>query len=386
VWRLNRYLFAEVTFSGMGAVGVFVFILITGNAMKDIVGLLAEGRIPLGLFFHLIGLLLPFAVSFALPMGMLIGILAVMGRLSANHELTAMRSAGISLWRVARPVLLVALLGTVIASWINAWYAPQARSTYKAVINDLVRTDPVRFIVPRTFIHDFPGYVLYAGEREAGQLRNFWLWELDDQRRAVRLLRADEGAFSFDEDRDSLVLTLRNGFTELRDASNPDDVQQLQPSLLFRDARIRLPLDRLLGDANRPRTLDMLSAPALWQKHSAAQALASVTDDPALRQSLAAQAAEAIYHLSRRLALGCAVFSLCLLGVPLGLRASRTETYANAALALALSLAYYVALVLIGWTADKPALHPELLVWLPNLVCHAIGWPLIARANHGVRG
>ena len=216
MFTLSRYVSRLVTITSLSGILLFVFILITGNAMRDILGLLANGTIPFSLFLELLWLLVPYAFSFAMPLGVLIGILLTMGRMSANQELTALKAAGISLYSIAAPVLFVALCGSMLAVYINTIHAPQARASYKSILNDLVRTDPLRFIVPRAFIHDFPGYVLYVGEKEEGRMKEFWLWELDDQKRAVRLLRAEEGTFVFDEKTDSLVLTLVEGFAELQ--------------------------------------------------------------------------------------------------------------------------------------------------------------------------
>lgn len=378
---LSRYLIRSVAAAAAGGVLVFVFILITGNALRELLGLLVEGRIPLDLFGRLLWLLIPYAISFAMPLGVLIGILLVAGRLSANREITAMRAAGIPLQRLAAPVLFVALAGTALAGYINGMHAPGARASYKAILNDLVRTDPLRFIVPRTFIHDFPGYVLYVADKEEDRLQGFWLWELDDEKRAVRLLRAEEGSFSFDEEQDALVLTLREGFTELRDAENPDDLQTLQPTLAFRDARIRLPLGAILGEANRPRGLSHLTAGGLLALQREAEARARETAVPAEREEWEHRAARARYEFSKRFAMAASVVSLALFGLPLGIRVGRTETYANFALALLISLAYYLALIMVGWVENEPRWRPELLVWLPNLVAQALGAFLLYRAD-----
>jgi lipopolysaccharide export system permease protein len=380
-FRLHRYLFVLVAGASLAGVALFVFVLITGNAMRDIFGLLAEDRIPPTLFFELLWLLLPYAVSFAMPLGLLIGILLVMGRLSANNELTAIRTAGLSLWTVAAPVLAVALLATAVTGWINSYHAPAARASYKAILNDLVRTDPLRFIVPGVFIHDFPGYVLYVEDKDGNRLRHFWLWELDQHNRAVRLLRAEEGGFAYDEERDALLLTLVGGFTELRDPRDPDRFDRPQPLLTFSEARILLPLESILGAAHRPRDIGVLNARDLWQRRQLKMAEARAAADPAVATNARTEALRAQYHFSRNWAMACSAFSLALLGIPLGIRASRSETYANMVMALGLALSYYLAMVLIGWAERTPAVRPDLLVWLPNLFCQALGFALLARAN-----
>ncbi len=381
MFTLSRYLAWMVTVTSLSGILLFVFILITGNAMRDILGLLAEGTIPFSLFLELLWLLVPYAFSFAMPLGVLIGILLTMGRLSANHELTALKAAGISIYSVAAPVLLVALAGSCIAIYINTIHAPSARASYKAILNDLVRTDPLRFIVPRTFIHDFPGYVLYVAEKEQGSMKGFWLWELDEKKRAVRLLRADEGTFAFDEQTDSLILTLVNGFTELRDADQPDNLQEIQPTLSFRDARIRLPLANLLGAANQPRRVDNYTMQELINRKRQTDAVLAGSPTPEEAAAAYRDGMKAQYHISRRFAMAASVFSLALFAVPLGIRVSRTETHANFAVALAIAMSYYIVLVVIGWTEDSPQLRPDLLVWLPNFVAQLIGFWLLGRAG-----
>lgn len=377
---LTFHLIRSVALSSLAGIGVFVFILITGNALRDILGLFVEGYLPLHFLRDLILLLVPAAFSFAMPLGVLIAILLVMGRLSANQELTALRAAGISLWSIAAPVLFVALCGSALAAYINAVHAPTARATYRAILNDLIREDPLRFIVPRAFIHDFPGYVLYVGEKEDDRMRQFWLWELDAQERAVRLLRAEEGSFAFDESKDALILTLREGFTELRDASDPDNLQDPQPTLTFRDATIRLPLANLLGAANKPRRAkDFTLAELLERRARAAFDLAAAADpEAAARARVEYHTFQ--YYISRHFAMAFSVFSLALFAIPLGIVVGRTETYANFVIALAVSMTYYFAVIILGLTVERPALRPELLVWLPNLFAQGLGFWLLRRA------
>lgn len=381
MYLLARYLSGSVALTSLGGILIFVFLLITGNAMRDILGLLAEGYLPLGLFFELLVLLVPYAFSFAMPMGMLIAILLVMGRLSANRELVALKSAGISLLTISAPVLFVALCGSFLAAYINAVHAPSARASYRAILTDIVRTDPLRFIVPRTFIHDFPGYVIYVGQRDEETMKQFWLWELDEEKRAVRLLRAEEGSFTYDVGKDALILTLKEGFTELRDPDDPDRLNEIQPTLSFRDARIRLPLANLLGAAHKPRRLkDLTFSELLAQRTSLAAEFGDV-GMAAAPDHTRSEYTQLQYYMSRHFAMAFSVFSLAVFAIPLGIRVSRTETYANFALALIIAFIYYFSLILIGWTQDKPHLRPEILVWLPNLLAQGLGFWLLLRAD-----
>ncbi len=377
---IQRHILASLAVACLGGVLLFVFVLLTGNAMRDIAGMLADGRISFALFFQLLVLLVPYAVSFAMPLGVLIGILVLVGRLSANRELTALKASGVSLWSVAAPILLFSLMATMLAVWINAWYAPSARASYRDSLSDLVRSDPLRFIIPRAFIHDFPGYVLYVGEKEGDLMREFWLWELDAERRAVKLLRAESGAFRYEMERDALILTLRNGFTELRDERDPDNLTGVPPTVSFQSTSVLLPLDRLLGRAHQPLKTSWMSLDRLREQRERLRAEILGETAPEAGRVLAEDLAETQFYISRNFAMAFSIFSLALVGVPLGIKASRSETYVNMSLALALALGYYLAIVMIGWLDRSPAARADILVWIPNFVCQALGIALLLRA------
>ena len=76
---------------------------------------------------------------------------------------------------------------------------------------------------------------------------------------------------------------------------------------------------------------------------------------------------------------GCAL-TLAFLAVPLAVRVGRSETFVNAALALAIALSYYLLSSMASYVKD-PALRPDLLVWLPNLTVLVLGWFLLRRAS-----
>ena len=105
---LHRHIFKSVLFACATGVALFAFVLMVGNAIKDLMPYLVAGQLKSEMFAELVLLLVPFVVSYALPFGVLAGVLLVLGRLSAEHEVTAMRAAGLSLPWIARPILLLA--------------------------------------------------------------------------------------------------------------------------------------------------------------------------------------------------------------------------------------------------------------------------------------
>lgn len=384
---LHRYIFRSVLLATLTGVGLFVFVLIAGNAMRDIVDLLASGQLTLGTAARLTGLLVPYTVSFAMPLGLLVGILVVLGRMSARQEIVAMKAAGVSIWRLGSSIILLALACTTFSAVINNHYAPLARTTYRQMLANVVRENPLRFIVPGRFVREFPGVMIYVGDRNENKLENFWIWELSERGEALRLAKAKEGWLYFEEETDSLILRPTSGAVEVRSEREPDNLQEVRPLLQFGDLPLRLSMEDIMprtGDlSSRPRKLSNYSLGeliALRDQHEAdlnALSPEQVNEATALKKA----SVRVSYYISRNFALAYSSVALALLAIPLGIQASRQETYANVAIGVGLALGYYFLVVVAGWFEHSPQYLPHVIVWLPNLMFQGLGLYLMARSN-----
>ncbi len=376
---LDRYIFKSVLGTCLGAVVLFTFVLTLGNVVRDLLAHVLAGQLPAMTLVRLVWLWVPAMAIYALPMGLLTGVLLTLGRLSADSEVTAMRAAGISLGRIARPVLVVGVLAGAAALYINFESMPHARVSYEREFAEALRTNPMSFIVPKTFIRSFKGSVIYVGDKQGSVLRDIWLWELDNQQRVRRLIRAESGRLDYDEATNSLIPTLVNAKTEERNAADPEDFSKSPkaPSA-EKIEEVRLSLDRYFGHEGVRVKREWLT----YDELQAARAKLAAEDPPpekakAVREERMKLAI--VYHDKLNLAL--AVFSFALIGVPLGIRVSRRATSANLGLALGLVLSYYVLTVMVKWLDRHPEYRPDLLLWLPNLVFLALGVWMFTRID-----
>ncbi|WP_269525705.1 LptF/LptG family permease [Coraliomargarita parva] len=375
---LHRHVLKEILVSTGLAMFLFVFVLLLGNVIREIAGLVAAGKLGFMVFLKLVGLLIPYVASYALPLGMLTGTLMALGRLSSQREITAMKSVGVSLYRLASPVFLIAFIGMVAAVLINLQFAPRAVVLRKQIMASAVSDNPVGFIEEKRFISEFPGYIIYLGGRDGKVMKDFWIWELDEQQRVHLFVRAAEGELQYNPGDSSLVLVLKNGTAEQRSSKNPEDFGSEPPdSVFFEQTSIALPLDQLFGESKKRRTrVSEMTFSQLMQARDVA-----LQEEAETGESMSKQRMKVQMHLQENLAMAFSVFSLSIFGVPLAIQVGRKETYANLAIALVIALSYYFLMIMVSWLENYRGMRPDLLVWLPNIIFQGIALYLFQRAN-----
>ena len=375
---LHRHVLREVLFSTGLALGLFVFVLLLGNALRDIAELVAAGKLSAIVFLKLMGLLIPYVTAYALPLGVLTGTLMAIGRLSSQQEITAMKASGLSLYQIAAPVFLISFIGMVSAVVVNLHYAPQSRVAYKQLMGNAVSENPVGFIEERRFIDEFPGYVIYLGGQDGSLMKDFWIWELDDAQRVKLFLRAKEGEVNYDEVNRVLVLTLRDGTAEQRNGADPEAlVNEPTQSLFFGEFPIELPLGALFGEGSKRRIrIKEMTFTQLMELRADELAIEAQTGEGMTEKRMKVQ-----MHMQKNFAMAFSVFSLAIFGVPLAIQVGRKESYANLAIALVIAMSYYFLIIAVSWLEGAPHLRPDLLIWLPNIIFQGVGFCLIQRAN-----
>ncbi|MEC7487256.1 MAG: LptF/LptG family permease [Verrucomicrobiota bacterium] len=375
---IHRHIFREIILASALSMSLFVFVLLVGNALKDVAELVVAGKLDFWVFIKVLGLFIPYVASFALPLGILTGTLVALGRLSSQREIIAMKSAGMSLYQIAAPVFLIAFVGMLAAVLVNQHYAPKSRLERKALLTKALTENPIGFIEERRFIHEFPGYVIYMGCRDGTTLKDFWIWELDEAKRVKMFLRAKEGEMNYNEVNKELILTLKNGTAEQRDPKNPESFSDnASDSLFFGEFPIALSLEKLFGDERleRVRIKEMTFAQLMILRS------AELSREKRMNEPISKERLELQVHIQKNFALAFSVFSLAIFGVPLAIQAGRKETYANFGIALIIAMSYYVLTIILSLFEGNPSLRPDILIWLPNLLFQVVGFWMIHRSS-----
>jgi len=366
---IHRHIFANVFVTCGAAVLLFGFVLVAGNALKELLGPVLAGQLEVGTFLRLLLLLFPFVFYYALPMGMLTGVLLVLGRMSSDREITALRSAGVSVAWISAPIILLALAGVVTSLLINFQFMPLAKQASQREFAAAMQKNPLSFIVPKTFIRDFPGVVLYVGEMHERRLKDFWAWELDAQNRVKRFVRADSGRLDYDPANGKFVVTLENAQGQVRNAKDPEDFRDARGMVGGERLTVDLELDRLMGNNAIKRKLKWLTFTQLISEWVRLR-----QPDPSLsRADQELKLMSVRFTIQEKCATAFSVLSFALVAIPLGIKVSRKETSANLGIGLLLVLSYYFASLVPGMLDKYPELRPDLLVWLPNILFQGFG-------------
>jgi len=376
---LDRHVLTETAVAGGAATGAYVFVMVAGNILNQVSSAIASGRVSGWEGLELIALLIPGVLPYALPLGLLTGVLLAFGRMGSQQELTAMKAGGLSLGRIARPALLLAAALALLSAWLNLEVAPDANTEYRRLLVGSAKDNPASVIVPGQLNRQFPGMVIRASARDGEVLRDFWLWRVDDRGRLVQTVHAREARLARAVSKAGegvLRITLTDARLDTRPAG---DQTFLQPSSFATadTSTLEFPASGIFKDGeNFQRKLRWLTTQELLVAIERGWDVTAGADAATLERGRMVAKTQLMAHLASAFS----VFSLAFLAVPLAVRVGRAETFVNAAVALAIALTYYLLTSMAGYVKD-PAYRPDLLVWLPNLIVVTLGWFLLRRAS-----
>jgi lipopolysaccharide export system permease protein len=380
---LHTYITRQILASLILTVAVFTFVLLLADAVKEVLPLLVNGQVRIGVITQLIGLLIPFVWVFALPMGMLTATLLIFGRLSADQELTAVRASGISLLSITSPVILLSLALCGISALVNMDLGPRCRVAFTSMMFRL-QTEFSTLQLPEGIpIKFIPNHLIFIGKNRNHVLENVRIFRFESTNQVVEIF-SPRG--EVETDVTNKVITLH-----LHDCKG---VILPGGQLISGDVPIELDMAQQKKGERRAKISDMtfneLRAELRDVEHRMSASLQNFTPEQ-LRAAKAELKKQKIdpttpirVHLHRQVAFSFACFGFTLVGIPLGIRVHRRETNIGIGIALVLVALYYSFVLLAQSLDNRPEWAPHLIVWLPNFIFQAIGAVLLWRANRGL--
>ena len=204
------------------AFGVVMFVFTMQTMWKfidDIIGKGASAAMIVEFVFYLSLGLMPTA----LPAAILLSSLYIMGNLSERYELTSMKSAGISIWRIMRPLIAVCGLIAGFSFICSNYIAPTANLKFKTRLYNFKSQKLALSLNEGVFNDDFRNYAIRIDEKDdkTDQIKNIMLYDHSlENRNRTKIIMAEEGYMDLESDERFLIMNLENGrqYQEMEEA------------------------------------------------------------------------------------------------------------------------------------------------------------------------
>jgi LPS export ABC transporter permease LptG/LPS export ABC transporter permease LptF len=348
---LTRYILGEVVSHALIGAAVFTFVLFTRD-LGRILELVVRNSAPLPSVAEVFFFTVPVALTYTIPMGVLVGILIGLSRLAADSEITAMRASGLGVWTFLRVISIFVVVAWLLALGNSVYLAPRSLAALGQLQDNLKSSQASFEVQPRVFYEGFAKKVLYVQDVKAMSGGALWkgvfLADLTDPS-APSIILAREGLL-VSQGQDTLDLHLTNGSTHETDPKNPD--QYTIDTFQTTDIPLQVPTAQN-NQEHEPTSLAEIKFTDLLR--------GAQTADPVTRRWDLIE-----YH--RRLALPTACIVLALVGIPLGLSSKKGGKSSGFVLTILLVFVYY-SISLIGVSFAKQGhLSPAAGVWLADFV------------------
>ena len=348
-------------------VTVLSLVLVLGNIFKELLDVLINNPdVPISSVLVFIVLVLPFSLTFTIPWGFLTALLLTFGRMSADNELVALKSNGVSIPRICVPVFVLAAALTLICFGINTIIAPKAEQAMTRTVMDIATSNPSSLFRADEIVDRFPDRRVYVGGKEGDKLKNIIVFELDESFMPKQMVYAHEGILTPDPENARLLLRLFNARFEQRDDKDRENVDKIQQGIVMDEGVFPVSLAKFFSEYQGNRRM---SSYTLWEL---ADFLAKGAGD---------RETEAIVEFNKRFSVSLACAAFALIAVPLGITAHRKETSVGFALSLIIAFTYFFFIIMADTFRNNPAAHPSVLIWVPNVLFFGLGSYMFLRLS-----
>ncbi len=208
--KLDRYLFREFTQSFLATL-IVLMVVSLGGVMADLLGNIADGRLPATLLVSQMGLQLLNYLALILPLALMLGLLLAFARLYRDAEMPVLTSVGVGPRRILRPLLMLVVPVVVLVGLLSLWLGPWADRTSERMIEHANRSLVVAGLDAGKFTVLPNGSVIYIGgiSADGTRLQRVFVQRQEEDR--VDVVTAQSGEMFFEGDRDR-YMRLTDGF------------------------------------------------------------------------------------------------------------------------------------------------------------------------------
>lgn len=200
---------------------IAMFVLIMQFLWRMIDDIVGKG-LEIGVLAELILYMATSLVPMALPLAVLLSSIMTFGSLGENYELTALKAAGISLYRIMKPLIVLIMVITISAFFFANNVLPVANLKLYTLLYDIRKAKPEMAFKEGIFTNDLEGYSIKIDRinKETGMMYDLLIYSHKDGSGNYEVTRADSGYMYTLPGQNIMQLTLFNGSTYTDESVN----------------------------------------------------------------------------------------------------------------------------------------------------------------------
>lgn len=347
---LHKHILNELWPTFLASLFVAVFIILA-TKMLSITEMIVNQGVGAAQVGVMIVYLLPDIIAFALPAAALIAVVVGFLRLSADNEIIALKSCGISLYQMLPPVLALSFLGFVAAIAVSVIAVPWGNRSFKNLLFEIAASKADLGIKERVFCEPFDNVIFYVNSYSPGDrvMREVFVVDKRNPRVTNTIVAAQAGALAHPRKK-AITLRFSEGSVFVTERG-----KKTERTIKFSTYDLNINLkDIMAALQSRRKDPKEMSVGELFRKISSVQ-------------SKSKDYYEMMIELMEKFALPVGVFFMGLIGAPLGAQLKARGRSAGIGVSLLVFLIYYFFLAAARSFCETGAVPPVLGVWIPNL-------------------
>ena len=366
---LDKYIFLEICKTFAFAVCAFTAVFVGSGTLFRIAQYITEYGAAISSVVKIFVFSLPGIIVWTFPMSMLLAGLMTTSRLSSSSEITAMKSCGVSFYRIAAPAVLMGILVSIFSINFNEYVVPWSNEAYTHVLEYEIkgRTSP-----------QSQDHVVIKQVEKGTIKRLVYAQHFDENTSTMHLVTMqsyENGVLQQVEKADTAVWadnewTMHNGVIydmgQDVDENGENTKSGVRHSLQF-----------------NTQVLPINSSPAQItreQKKPEEMSMEELNEQIELLKSQFVNTKKLETELYQRVTIPVASLVFILISVPLGVQNTRRSSSAGFATSIVIIFVYYGLMTLSGALGQGGVVHPAVACWIPNIIGGIVGCYLMWRA------
>ena len=235
---LNKYLFNQSLIPFVLSVGVITTVLFLQFLIRAVDRFLGKGLDALTIFEYLY-LNLAWIIALSVPMSLLISSVMTFGRMAQQNEITALKSAGVSLYNIIKPALWFGTFVAVGLCIFNNFILPEMNYNARLLARDIYKKKPELSIEPGYFVDMIPQYTMIVKEMDGKDFKDVKIFSKNKESEQTTIY-ANAGSLS--SNGNIITIDLMDGEIHEIDLSDYDYYRKIR----FKTHQITISMDELM--------------------------------------------------------------------------------------------------------------------------------------------